>query len=166
MRPPIKSKRKSVNNRFVLTCGKISMWLCSDFVERRPHFWDVFLAILLQVMCQKALRYALVLYKMFAVLKMLIFFALICCPLTALYASGPKMLYKIMLKKYQSLWKCPIGLHIVFLCVCVNLKQTSWRHSPPPYLSKPAQQVFTLPCDVLVAWKYIARPTKPPFLQA
>ena len=81
---------------------------------------------------------------MFAVLKCwkmffasLIFFALICCPLTALYASGPKMLYKIMLKKYQSLWKCPIGLHLVFLCVCVNLKQTSWRHSPPPISLNP-----------------------------
>ena len=44
---------------------------------------------------------------------------------------------KIMLKKYQSLWKCPIGLHLVFLCVCVNLKQTSWRHSPPPISLNP-----------------------------
>ena len=52
--------------------------------------------------------------KMFAILKMFenafyVFdiFALNYCPLTALHASGPKMLWKNHLKKYQSLWKCP-----------------------------------------------------------
>ena len=56
--------------------------------------------------------------------------------------------------------------------LCVNLKQTKWRHCPPPHLYKLAEQVFTIPCDVPAAWSQIAHCVdanlfgKPPKLQA
>ena len=81
----------------------------------------------------------------------LIFFALNCCPLTALHASGPKCCEKIILKKYQSLWKSPIGSHLSFP-LCVDMNQTQGRHcpSPPPLQTHQASflQVIWCPCCI------------------
>ena len=92
--------------------------------------------------------------KMFAILKMFenafyVFdiFALNCCPLTALHASGPKCCEKIILKKYQSLWKAPLAAIFLFLCVRTWTRHKGAIARPTPF-SKLTKQVFLRSYDV------------------
>ena len=51
-------------------------------------------------------------------------FALNCCPLTALHASGPKCCVKNHIEKISKfVKKCPMGGHLSFP-LCVDLNQT------------------------------------------
>ena len=93
----------------------------------------------------------------------LIFFALNCCPLTALHASGPKCCTKNNVEKISKFVKMPHWPPSCFpLCVC-TWSRLNGAIAPPPHLSKtrPASFHYTMWCPCCVESNRALRRRRP-----